>query len=60
MINTISCADRNPSALREAETFLARYPGKAVINRPRKVLETRRERNFQRLASLQLTENVPK
>ena len=51
-INTVSCAERNAAALRQIDRFLAQFTGVHVINNPRKVLETTRERNACRLGSL--------
>jgi glutathione synthase/RimK-type ligase-like ATP-grasp enzyme len=51
-INTVSCADLMPGPLAEIDQFLKRYPNLPVINPPRRVLETTRERNYQRLGGL--------
>ncbi len=48
-LNTIACPDLKRSSLIAAARFLDRYPNIPVINHPRQVLETTRERNALRL-----------
>lgn len=52
VINSVSCGDLNPSALRSMDRFLERYPATPVINRPLCVLESTRRQNFERLGAL--------
>ncbi|ROU01261.1 hypothetical protein [Histidinibacterium lentulum] len=49
LINTIACADLNGPQLRNAESFLARFPYLPVINHPELVLGTARRTNALRL-----------
>ena len=51
-INTVSCADLMPGPLEGIAHFLESYPNLPVINSPARVLETTRERNYQRLDGL--------
>ena len=52
VINTVACADLNPDALHRMDRFLATHADVPVINHPRRVLETTRARNHQRLGTL--------
>ncbi len=49
LLNTIACPDLMRSSLLSAARFVDRFPNIPVINDPRKVLETTRERNSLRL-----------
>lgn len=49
LLNTIACADRKRSSLLTAARFIDRHPNIPVINDPRQVLQTTRERNALRL-----------
>ncbi|MEM9217342.1 MAG: TauD/TfdA family dioxygenase [Cyanobacteria bacterium P01_F01_bin.150] len=49
LINTIACPDLKRSSLLVAARFCSRYPNIPVINDPRLVLQTTRERNALRL-----------
>jgi hypothetical protein len=51
-INTIACPDLKRSSLLTAARFCDRYPEIPVINNPRRVLETTRERNAVRLNTI--------
>lgn len=48
-LNTIACPDLKRKSLLTTARFLDRYPNVPVINQPRRVLETTRERNALRL-----------
>jgi len=52
ILNTISCADLEGESLLSLARFLDRYPEKPVINHPRQVYNTTRDRNYQRLGHL--------
>lgn len=49
LLNTIACPDRKRASLTAAARFVDRHPNIPVINDPRRVLETTRERNALRL-----------
>ncbi|MDJ0900897.1 MAG: TauD/TfdA family dioxygenase [Xenococcus sp. MO_188.B8] len=49
LLNTIACPDLKRMSLLAAARFVDRYPNIPVINDPRRVLETTRERNALRL-----------
>ncbi|MDJ0691014.1 MAG: hypothetical protein QNJ41_21210 [Xenococcaceae cyanobacterium MO_188.B32] len=49
LLNTIACPDRKRVSLLAAARFVDCYPHLPVINDPRRVLETTRERNYLRL-----------
>ena len=49
LLNTIACPDRKRASLLAAARFVDRYPQIPVIDDPRRVLETTRERNYLRL-----------
>ncbi len=49
LLNTIACPDLKRVSLLAAARFVARYPNIPVINDPRRVLETTRDRNALRL-----------
>ena len=49
ILNTIACPDLKPVSLLAAARFVDRYPHIPLINHPRKVLATTRERNSLRL-----------
>ncbi len=49
LLNTIACPDRKRASLLAAARFVDRYPHLRVINDPRRVLETTRDRNYLRL-----------
>ena len=49
LLNTIACPDRKRASLLAAARFVDRYPQIPVINDPRLVLETTRQRNYFRL-----------
>ncbi len=51
-INTIACPDLKKSSLLIAARFVDRYPDVPLINDPRRVLETTRERNAIRLNTI--------
>ncbi|MFN3231844.1 MAG: TauD/TfdA family dioxygenase [Alphaproteobacteria bacterium] len=51
-LNTVSCADLNPDALKAVTRFLKFSGIENVINDPRKVLKTTREQNALRLGEL--------
>ncbi len=52
ILNTISCADREPASLLSLARFVDRHSDRPVINHPRQVYQTTRDRNYQRLASV--------
>lgn len=49
LLNVIACPDGKRASLLTAARFVDRYPGLPIINHPRQVLETTRERNALRL-----------
>ena len=49
LLNTIACPDLKRSSLLAAARLVDRYPSLPLINHPRRVLETTRERNALRL-----------
>ncbi|MDJ0679813.1 MAG: TauD/TfdA family dioxygenase [Xenococcaceae cyanobacterium MO_167.B52] len=49
ILNTIACPDRKRTSLLAVARFIDRYPHIPVINDPRRVLETTRDRNYIRL-----------
>ncbi|MGK7953097.1 MAG: TauD/TfdA family dioxygenase [Xenococcaceae cyanobacterium] len=49
LLNTVACPDRKRASLLAAARFVDRYPHLPVINDPRRVLETTRDRNSLRL-----------
>ena len=49
LLNTIACPDLKRASLLAAARFVDRYPTLPLINHPRRVLETTRERNALRL-----------
>ncbi|MEE9395853.1 MAG: TauD/TfdA family dioxygenase [Methylococcales bacterium] len=52
ILNTISCPDLERSALLALARFIDRNPDVPVINHPRAVLDTTREKNYHRLNAL--------
>lgn len=52
MLNTIACPDSKQASLLAAARFVDRYPHVRLINHPRKVLETTRNRNSVRLNTI--------
>lgn len=51
-ITTIGCADLGRDALQAADRFMRRHPDLPVINAPDRVLETTRDRNYDRLGGI--------
>jgi tetratricopeptide (TPR) repeat protein len=51
-LNTIACPDSKQDSLKTADQLILRYPHVPVINPPRLVLETTRERNSFRLNTI--------
>ena len=49
ILNTIACPDRKRTSLLAVARFTDRYPHIPMINNPRQVLETTRDRNYLRL-----------
>ncbi len=49
ILNTIACPDRKRTSLLAVARFIDRYPHIPIINDPRRVLETTRDRNYIRL-----------
>ena len=49
ILNTIACPDRKRTSLLAVARFMDRYPHIPIINDPRRVLETTRDRNYIRL-----------
>ncbi len=49
ILNTIACPDRKRTSLLAVARFIDRYPHIPIINDPRRVLETTRDRNYLRL-----------
>lgn len=52
LLNTIAEPDVEGRSLESLSRYLARHPETAVINRPERVFETARDRNYQRLQGL--------
>lgn len=52
MLNTIACADSRETSLLEAARFVDRYSHLPIINHPRQILETTRDRNSHRLSTI--------
>ncbi|MCG8440620.1 MAG: TauD/TfdA family dioxygenase [Caulobacterales bacterium] len=53
VLNAISCADLEPSSLLALARFLDARPGVPVVNHPRRVYDTTRDRNFHRLSAIE-------
>ena len=53
ILNTIACPDSKQASLLAAARFVDRYPHIPIINHPRRVLETTRNRNSVRLNTIQ-------
>ncbi len=53
VVNTISCPDMEPESLLSAARFLDKHPDVPVINAPRQVYETARDRNRLRFAGIE-------
>ncbi len=51
-INTVSCPDLNPEALKVIDRFLQDLDPRRIINPPRLVLQTTRQRNAERLGRI--------
>ena len=49
IVNTIACPDLKRESLLAAARFVDRYPSVPLINHPRRILETSRDRNHHRL-----------
>ncbi len=53
ILNTIACSDSKQASLLAAARFVDRYPHIPIINHPRQVLETTRNRNSVRLNTIE-------